>query len=364
MNRVNSLTSLRFFAALGVVLFHFPIHFPGTLGKVYELLAAHGYTGVTFFFILSGFLLASIYSEKPLVDRSSLSKFFKKRFIRIVPTYWFVLLIMLFFLRGQLGMAKEQGLLPERLVDVGLHLTLLQAWVPASPFRLHWNEPSWSISVEAFYYLLFPLLLILVCKTKNSILKPILGLTITSVLHGLIFWFRPGTWNQVPTGTARDILNLPFSSLTIFAFGMFGAMLVKELIKSDLNPFVWKIAFWLGIGMIIAFAIINQELNPFAQIVLCIGMTSIVCGASQCRGSVEKFLSLPILLVLGEASYALYLIQRPTDEWLKFFWKNPSSMNLYHATVIVVSVLASVAIWHWFEKPVGRFLTKKFVKDS
>ena len=141
-------------------------------------------------------------------------------------------------------------------------------------------------------------------------------------------------------------------------------MLVKELIKSDLNPFVWKIAFWLGIGMIIAFAIINQELNPFAQIVLCIGMTSIVCGASQCRGSVEKFLSLPILLVLGEASYALYLIQRPTDEWLKFFWKNPSSMNLYHATVIVVSVLASVAIWHWFEKPVGRFLTKKFVKDS
>jgi peptidoglycan/LPS O-acetylase OafA/YrhL len=364
MNRVNSLTSLRFFAALGVLLFHFPITFDGVIGQAYHLIASHGYTGVTFFFILSGFLLATIYSERPLTSKSDLKKFYLKRFIRIVPTYWFVLMIAAFFMRGQLGMAKAQGVLLERLGDVVLHITLLQSWVPASPFRLHWNEPSWSVSVELVYYLLFPIILILVCKARDSWSRSLIGLGVVALLHGLIFFVRQGNWNQSSSGSMRDMLNLPFSSLTVFAFGMFGAMLVKELLKHNINPLVWKLSFWLGCLMVLAFAFLNNEINPFTQILLCSGMTLVVSGGSQYQGYVERFLSLPILLVLGEASYALYLIQRPTDEWLKYFWRNPSSTNTYNVVVIISSIVASVLIWQFFEKPAGRWLTSRLIKKS
>jgi peptidoglycan/LPS O-acetylase OafA/YrhL len=95
---------------------------------------------------------------------------------------------------------------------------------------------------------------------------------------------------------------------------------------------------------------------------LCAGMTMFIAGASQCRGAIDRFLSLPALLVLGEASYALYLIQRPTDEWLRFVWKHPTSMNNFNATVIVTSILASLAIWAWFERPIGKALSKYFVR--
>jgi peptidoglycan/LPS O-acetylase OafA/YrhL len=364
MNRVNSLTSLRFFAALGVLLFHFPITFPGPLGNAYRVLAAHGYTGVTFFFILSGFLLTSIYSNKPLSSKSDRTKFYLKRFIRIVPTYFLVLFIAVFFMRGQLGVAKHEGVLPERLGDVFLHVTLLQGWIPASPFRLHWNEPSWSISVEAFYYLVFPILLILVCKMKNSLPRSLFALSIVAILHGLLFAFRPEKLNQEVWNGPADLLRTPPSSLTVFAFGMLGALIVRELLAAGVKPILWKAAFWIGCLMVLGFAIINKEINPFTQVLLCTGMTLIIAGASQYGGYVEKLLSIPLLLILGEASYALYLIQRPADEWLKYLWRHPSSMNTYHTVVIVVSIVASVVIWHWFEKPVGRWLTNRFVAKA
>ena len=363
MQRISSLTSLRFFAAISVLLFHFPIHFPGHLGKAYGLLSAHGYTGVTFFFILSGFLLSTIYSEKSLNSKLSLVTFFGKRLIRIVPTYWLALLLTSFFLDGTLRVAKSQGHLFERLGDVGLHISLLQAWIPMSPFRLHWNEPTWSVSVEVFYYLLFPVILILIRKTKSSISRICIWFVITSTVHGLIYLIRGGNWNQTPTGTFRDILSLPFSSLTVFLFGMLGGLLVKELTKLRIDPILWKIVFWFGCALVVLFAIIDQETNPFAQVILCTGMTLVVSSASQITGCIQQFLSLPLLLILGEASYALYLIQRPVDEWLKFIWKHPPSTNIYHATVIIVSLLASVAIWYWFERPVGRWLTRKYIKN-
>jgi exopolysaccharide production protein ExoZ len=116
--------------------------------------------------------------------------------------------------------------------------------------------------------------------------------------------------------------------------------------------------------MVLAFAFLNNEINPFTQILLCSGMTLVVSGGSQYQGYVERFLSLPILLVLGEASYALYLIQRPTDEWLKYFWRNPSSTNTYNVVVIISSIVASVLIWQFFEKPAGRWLTSRLIKKS
>ncbi len=166
--RLPALTSLRFFAAFHVVIFHFQA-MQIFIGPVwFQKLSSIGYVGVSFFFVLSGFILVYTYAGRPMV----LKNFWRARFARIYPAYAFSLLVTApFFFYAVLTMnipffvwAKAHLKLASALV-----LSLLQAWVP--PAALTWNAVAWSLSVEAFFYVLFPfLLLVLVRRSQPQLL--------------------------------------------------------------------------------------------------------------------------------------------------------------------------------------------------
>jgi peptidoglycan/LPS O-acetylase OafA/YrhL len=144
--RLDALTGLRFVAAAAVFVYHLPGWLqvpgfnPGPLGQ-----AAVGY-----FFVLSGFILAHVYRRRgaPL----SAGRFYRARFARIWPLHIACLLAVLAILP-----ASIPDTLPKTL-QLLAHTALLQGWSWDSGWSLAWNGPAWSLSVEAFFYALFPLL--------------------------------------------------------------------------------------------------------------------------------------------------------------------------------------------------------------
>jgi peptidoglycan/LPS O-acetylase OafA/YrhL len=163
--RLPAVTSFRFFAAFHVVIFHFQA-MKVYLGPVwFQKLSSIGYVGVSFFFVLSGFILVYTYAGRPL----KLGQFWRARFARIYPAYAFSLLLTgPFFFYAMLKFDIPFFVWPKahaKLV-VALVLGLLQAWVPQA--ALAWNSVAWSLSVEAFFYLLFPFLLLILIRRPQT----------------------------------------------------------------------------------------------------------------------------------------------------------------------------------------------------
>jgi peptidoglycan/LPS O-acetylase OafA/YrhL len=151
------LTSLRFFAAAEVVVYHYSADL-SIPTDFFSGLAAGGYEAVTFFFVLSGFILTYVYTsarERDSFINVSTSEFWKARIARISPAYFLGLLLLLPSFVYSALIAK---ILPIELFILGLLLVpvFLQAWWP--PAALLWNIPAWSLSIECFFYALFPAL--------------------------------------------------------------------------------------------------------------------------------------------------------------------------------------------------------------
>lgn len=146
---LKSLTGLRFAAALVVFVGHVLLEFP-LIGSNDHTRRVLGASGVCFFYVLSGFILTYVYASRP--EPISIREFYVKRIARIWPLHLVTLLIVLFCvvtLRHQLG--RENG-----LAQIVANFFLLQSWWPDYGWVFSINGPSWSLSNEAFFYLMFP----------------------------------------------------------------------------------------------------------------------------------------------------------------------------------------------------------------
>jgi peptidoglycan/LPS O-acetylase OafA/YrhL len=146
---------LRFFASLYVLAFHYDTLIFGEMSS--SGFVSLGYSGVTFFFLLSGFILSHTYQYVDFTKRQFVNEYLLARIARIYPAFIASLFVSLpFFLKLMLNNSgPRQELLAASaivLTPLGLH-----AWVPGIACAL--NCPSWSISTELFFYCMFPLVL-------------------------------------------------------------------------------------------------------------------------------------------------------------------------------------------------------------
>jgi peptidoglycan/LPS O-acetylase OafA/YrhL len=148
---IRPLTSLRFFAAMWVVLFHFWPNLTGAMPGV----VAKGYLGVELFFTLSGFILSHVYLDGVGEGGFRYSGFLWARLARVYPLHLATLAGV-----GAMALTAQAA---GRTIDANIlswvslpaNLLMVHAWglAPAAG----WNHPSWSISAEWFAYLNFPL---------------------------------------------------------------------------------------------------------------------------------------------------------------------------------------------------------------
>ena len=149
--KLDALTSLRFFAAAMIVVAHAHPLF-GSLGIAN---AAPLGQGVSFFFVLSGFILAYNYPE--LEGRKAVRRFWLARFARVWPLHAVMLLLWIALIFNFDRHSYFPGV--EGLARLGANLLLLQAWVPLSLWSLSFNGVAWSLSAEFFFYAVFPFLI-------------------------------------------------------------------------------------------------------------------------------------------------------------------------------------------------------------
>ena len=157
---INTLTSLRLFFTLMVFGAHcyvvdstFSTHF-------YK----EGFVGVSFFFILSGFIIAYNYQQKLVERKVSKRQFWVARIARIYPLHIATLL----------GVAVIGNLLNPMGWGEGLKhfipaLFLLHAFVARVDYFFYFDSPSWSLGCEQLFYFLFPFLALLFAKKQKLI---------------------------------------------------------------------------------------------------------------------------------------------------------------------------------------------------
>ena len=157
---INTLTSLRLFFALMVFGAHCYV--------VDSIFSTHfykeGFVGVSFFFILSGFIIAYNYQQKLVERKVSKRQFWVARIARIYPLHIATLL----------GVAVIGNLLHPMGWGEGLRhfipaLFLLHPFVPRMDYFFYFGSPSWSLGCEQLFYLLFPFLALLFYKKQRLV---------------------------------------------------------------------------------------------------------------------------------------------------------------------------------------------------
>ena len=162
---IKPLTSFRFFFALMVFLSHLSFLHSSKYRVVqnfFDFAFNEGHIGVSFFFILSGFILAYNYQDQILNGKKSRKKFYQARIARIVPLHILTFLLAVPF-TFNLFIDHKLLWISQALTNV----TLTQSYIPFEPIFYSFNAPSWSISNEMFFYFAFPFLIILGFRFKR-----------------------------------------------------------------------------------------------------------------------------------------------------------------------------------------------------
>lgn len=166
---IKPLTSLRFIFALMVFAFHLTsvqtISKP--LSLVYCNILYEGYIGVSFFFILSGFILAYNYQNLLITKKISKYAFWKARIARIYPMHIFTFILAIpLIIYADKEFFNNGVFYIEHAIP---NIFLIQNFIPDYSFNHAFNAPSWAISNEMFFYLMFPLIIFIIgIKGLNS----------------------------------------------------------------------------------------------------------------------------------------------------------------------------------------------------
>jgi peptidoglycan/LPS O-acetylase OafA/YrhL len=286
-----------------------------------------GYLAVTTFFVLSGFVLSRSYHGTQW-DGKKLLRYGMGRFARVYPVYVLSLAMVAPFILAD----RTPGKAPL----VAAHGLLLQGWLGHIP--VNWNTPAWSLSCEAFFYLMFPLAGAAMARANW---RSTLGLAAASCLLTRLMW---------AIGISDEIK--PLIHLSDFLMGI-AASRVYDL----LHERAWKPAgAWLYLpGAAISAALIaypgllpprvdlNSALRPLNAVLL--------LGFAIGGGVVARVLSSETVVYLGKSSYAMYILHVPVLWWY-LRWTRSFSVGLYLALVIGLSAL----VYRFVEEPANRWL--------
>lgn len=335
-----ALTGARFFAAFAVVVYHYG-HVATQLVPALDMMAGAGASAVSFFYVLSGTVMTWGCTADDGTPLREPKIFWRQRFARILPAYWLALALTLPPATAQIFALHPGAAGATRLaMALGASLLLIQAFLP--PLAAGLNTPGWSISCEAFFYAVWPKLVGKLRRTSPDFpLAQVLifyALTLSVPVVALVLYkqnlFTPRIFPAVLDDIAgseflaRLLAYLPLIRLPEFLIGIaLGHALRRAppslepgfratLVELFLIIFILLGALFLGsggLGKLTGIPLANRvgnESGIFAPL-----YALLIWRLARHRGLLQRFFSLGPLLSLGEASYALYILQEPVLDW-------------------------------------------------
>ncbi|MFI9533054.1 acyltransferase family protein [Nocardia fusca] len=376
-----SLTGARWWAAFAVFLLHalvflpvYPFQKSELFRQIHQLMPMQlGAAGVTFFFVLSGFII--YWSFRP---GSSVPRFYWRRVLKIYPTH--LVAALAFILVASVPLS--------RMVVWAPNLALIHTWVPKWTTVGGLNVPSWSLAAEILFYLSFPLALPLVRRIRSHQVWWVLAGLLVAILllHTAYYLWVPGPKGIANTFAPRLIpgdvspyfelhaapiwfeqsdipvaasywlsYNFPLSRLPEFFLGVLAARLVLEGRWRNT-----RLAPPMIVLMIAYAATWVVPPNYKMSALLLAPMTAVVATlAARDLAGIRGFTASPRMVWLGNISFAFYLIQFPVMVLItrlliggKQF--GPLGWLGFAALSLVVSTVVAAAIYHWIDDPLMR----------
>ncbi len=300
--------------------------------------------GVDIFFVISGFIMWHTTFGKG-VDQAT---FLKHRIRRIVPLYWIVTTFYLVVLLSKPSWMQSGQF---SLYHVIASYLFIPAAHPANPLEM-WPlvVPGWSLNCEMFFYLLFSFSLVLSSQLRIIALQAmIIGLVAIHYIFDL---------------PENSILGFYTSNIMLeFAFGV-----ALGYLCSTARPVGFRAAAAVFVIGIISFGVVAIAPDALPNIrCITFGLPSllVVAGAVLYERS-RPIPRIPLLELVGNSSYSLYLIHGSVLSFLAQLWRHSNSLSpnslpgmvSFMAVGVVLAVIAGIIVYRTIEKPMLRAFSR------
>jgi hypothetical protein len=349
--RFDALTGLRALAVTFVFIYHNRKYWRANLPPEIIRFINEFHIGVSIFFVLSGFLIAYNYGNRTIVNLKSYTDYIIIRFARILPLYW--LILTAYYLDPAFG--KQHFSVLTYTLTHGL----------SNMFNLNAISQAWSLSVEMCFYFLAPLLFLFSKKRLIYYLFAAVILFGVFVAIGQFWHYINGNPNQFYYPN-NFILNATIAGRSN---EFIAGVLLANYIRKEEGNLIFNMRYKTLIGFVgIGFTILliscfqNNGFNhgyehPIGRIVfmtlLPFFISLSIVGLIFEKTAFQRFLSSKILILLGNASYAFYLIHISyVNIRIREIWLGPDRN-------FILLWLLSIILYLFFEKPIYQWIRKK-----
>ncbi len=356
--RIPYLDGFRAIAILSVIIYH--------IGGQYHLYIldriSDGQLGVTLFFVISGFLITLLLlREHERYDRISISKFYKRRFLRIFPAYYFYLIVMcaLYILHS-------------------IHFPYFY-WIGAFTYTICYFPDiskawflahTWSLSVEEHFYLLWPIIILLI--TPKKAYKILIAFIITTPFIRIFIFYITHRTISVESYSITQMGSIGIGCF--FAYCVYSSYFnnIKKLfikhpviifISGISVLFVSKLIHTLNHGIlsqiyhnsVLIKHLISIYIIGFYDPVNAFGFSLIIAGCLFSHSNIlDKILNNKIMVHIGILSYSLYLWQQP------FTYRSKFIMQFHWYILLPAIYIVSLCSYNFIEKPILKIKDKQY----
>jgi peptidoglycan/LPS O-acetylase OafA/YrhL len=335
MNYRKDIDGLRALAVIPVVLFH--AGFPWFKG---------GFIGVDVFFVISGYLITSIILSEKALGTYTLQKFYLRRARRILPALFFVMLACV--------VAAWLWLLPYDMLDFSQSVVATTGFVSNIFFWLKTGyfdveaefKPllhTWSLAVEEQYYLLFPLLAVLLLRgSRWPLFWGISLLALVSIAYA--------QWGAYYSPSSNFFL-FP-SRFWELGVGALIALYLFERPTSDIATRAGHALGLFGLALIVGSIFLFDRHTPYPSVYTLAPVIGTACIVLFSRPSTlaYKLLSNPLLVGIGLISYSAYLWHQPLLAFARY--RTLGEISHWLALLIVVLTFGLAWLtWKFIERP-------------
>lgn len=375
-----ALTGIRFIAILHIFCFHLWVLFdmkkePGMenlLSDIKDLpeplvtAISNGWMSTSFFFLLSGFILAYLYWGEHGQLSIAKKTFWLARAIRIYPIHLILMAITLLLAAGyQLSLGHS----PALLLASGLAtITLTQAWYP--DFVPIWSWPTWTISALVFLYALLPFLLPMLAKlSRRASIQLLCALPVISLLPTAIYalFFPAGT--EAPLFWKIFIGSTPLFWVAHFVAGILLTLVVgitrAKKLDNNNNPgwFAWGDVALMAVIIIACTQEIAEPYKFFLRHGLMMPLYMIIIvDLARGKGFAARVFALPGMGFLGETGFSIFIWQNLVMMiCAAVIMFNPGAGQHQFLWALTGSILLGIFSTYLIEKPIARKLRRKWL---
>ena len=380
--QLDALNGMRFFAVFHIFLYHLwsvRYEMPDKQGPMATAFAnmdgfpawlsnflAHGYLSTSFFFLLSGFILAYLY-WKPTGELSTTpGRFWWQRFTRVYPAHLIALGVTILLYLPRYWMDPNAPSIALSVASGLATATLTQAWIP--PLVPVWSWPTWALSAVVFLYLVMPWLMRQLSRlSRTQALCLLVMCPLISLVPTLVFL------QFFPDG-GKDSLDwqIFIGSNPLFWVAHFAAgMLMSRVFAISRFESAWreKSRPWISLGDLALIAVILTSLmdphdRPWRHILrhgalLPLYMV-VLHDLALGRGFIARIFSLPGMGFLGQLSFSIFIWQNlflGLGIGVGMAFPGSTGVSFWFA-VIGLLVMATISTFY-IEKPLARRLRRR-----